>query len=1198
MNEEDKEPLAFNCALMEELREIDRGRWKPPAAELPADAPLGEIYKYVHSQPPNKRPMALCLSGGGIRSATFCLGVLQALARSGRLRSFHYLSTVSGGGYIGSWLANWMYLKKWSWKEVLPVLQDGTMPAPQPPQPSENAEKTARDDPVAQLRGYSNYLSPVWGLSADALSVVAIFLRNLLLNLVVWFSLIMAMAALPRLYLALLAPPFPPASWVNALLAIAVIMLVVGIAYVVADLPGDRFDEVGVATQMPEQRKSSFFFCCFLPVVFAAVLFSVAGVWAADLRNVSYGNFILAGVFVHLVGIVAGLSWRKRRDLPTTRDRRTVGGGLMVVVTGAVGGWLLWKAFAGMTPSEDAEHSLRLTYATWAVPVMLGCFWLAMTFYAGAARRWTTEDDREWWARATAWWLFLSVGWVLAFSITMHLPLWLFDTFGAKLPGGVELGLSGSVLGVVTAMIGYWSENGSKIKRKAEGVLKVIGLRMLDLMALLAALILLIVMSLSTGWMLERCEVKAICRHDLHAMADHLRRQAALDTMPGAKAQGDGEARSGATQGNGEARPGEAHAFETVLLRSDWRVLFLGVLGLILLAATASWRIGANTFSLHGMYGNRLVRAYLGAARTNRNPHWFTGFDPEDDVPLHETWPKRNEVGERSGDCPPFHVVNIALNLVAASRKRLAWQQRKAASFTATPLRCGSEALGYVRSELYGGHQGITLGRALTISGAAASPNMGYHSSALVTFMMTLTNVRLGWWLANPKGKLSRHWLRDPVEKRLKSWRASEPPFALRAVLNEAFSRTTDDRKSIYLSDGGHFDNLGIYEMVRRRCHRIVVVDATCDSGFDYADLLDVVSKIRVDLGVPIELPRTLPGPGRKTHHPRMVVGRILYSACDPRPVDANGEPCEIDGYLYVIKPVLTGDEPPQLAHYASHDGGGTQPFPHQSTTDQFFDETQFESYRLLGMVSAEQCFADDRWPSEDPPLSNEDHNKKHQDGCACKECRPAAAGGGAFGGMLQDVGTGAALATALTVGGTLGVAGTVALQPSEIRLSNEDRELLRKGMSSEIRLASEDRELLRKGMASEIRFASEDRKLFEKGINGEIGIRGEDRELLKLLQIQLEKLDAESLQKAAASLSEAAERLKGSELNPSIIALSQRIDSMRIAVEKKDMTVKVDLEPVRKELEKIDGNLQGLRNVVGEVSPRRNVRGQEGGSR
>ena len=100
----------------------------------------------------------------------------------------------------------------------------------------------------------------------------------------------------------------------------------------------------------------------------------------------------------------------------------------------------------------------------------------------------------------------------------------------------------------------------------------------------------------------------------------------------------------------------------------------------------------------------------------------------------------------------PLHLVNIALNLVKGDN--LAWQQRKAQSFTISSLHSGSWNLGFRRTEAYAANhyldQPLSLGTALAISGAAASPNMGYHSSSTVTFLLALFNIRLGWWLGNP----------------------------------------------------------------------------------------------------------------------------------------------------------------------------------------------------------------------------------------------------------------------------------------------------------------------------------------------------------------------------------------------------------------------------------------------------------------
>ena len=174
-------------------------------------------------------------------------------------------------------------------------------------------------------------------------------------------------------------------------------------------------------------------------------------------------------------------------------------------------------------------------------------------------------------------------------------------------------------------------------------------------------------------------------------------------------------------------------------------VLWLGLFYLAI-GLGASYFINVNSFSLHAMYKLRLARTYLGASNAHRSKgaHRFTGFDEQDDVLMCSLSPQK-----------PLHVVNMALNLVGGAN--LAWQQRKAESFTATRLHSGSCRIGYRPSTEYGGRYSasprntpISLGTAMTISGAAASPNMGYNSSPLLTMVMTLFNARLGWWLGNP----------------------------------------------------------------------------------------------------------------------------------------------------------------------------------------------------------------------------------------------------------------------------------------------------------------------------------------------------------------------------------------------------------------------------------------------------------------
>jgi hypothetical protein len=196
-----------------------------------------------------------------------------------------------------------------------------------------------------------------------------------------------------------------------------------------------------------------------------------------------------------------------------------------------------------------------------------------------------------------------------------------------------------------------------------------------------------------------------------------------------------------------------AQLFAVVTNQNPWNVQLFVVF--LLTGVTAffgivmGFFIDANKFSLHATYRNRLIRAYLAASRTTetRKPSLFTGFDPADNFALCELSPEK-----------PLHVLNGALNLVKGDQ--LAWQERKAESFTMSRLHCGcwDQRVGYRPSAEYG--HGITLGTAMAISGAAANPNMGYHSSPVVGFLMALFNMRLGWWLGNPGLRGAKTWSR------------------------------------------------------------------------------------------------------------------------------------------------------------------------------------------------------------------------------------------------------------------------------------------------------------------------------------------------------------------------------------------------------------------------------------------------------
>ncbi len=294
---------------------------------------------------------------------------------------------------------------------------------------------------------------------------------------------------------------------------------------------------------------------------------------------------------------------------------------------------------------------------------------------------------------------------------------------------------------------------------------------------------------------------------------------------------------------------------------------------------------------------------------------------------------------EESCEARPLHVINMTLNLVKG--EELAWQDRKAQSFTVSPLHAGSPFdVGYRRSKNYAidlkQSGAISLGTSMAISGTAANFNMSYHPSPVMTFLLALFSIRLGWWLGNP-GQAGAATHSQPG-----------PLFAPRPLIAETLSQMNNDHPYIYLSDGGHFENLGLYEMVLRRCRFIVVSDGSQDKDFDFESLVNAINKIRIDLGVRITFdsipisPREkkIPTFAKTTKEEKKkkycAVGRIHYSE-----VDENG----MDRFLLYIKPAIYGTEPADIQNYAR----ANPAFPHESTGNQMYSETQFENYRALG---------------------------------------------------------------------------------------------------------------------------------------------------------------------------------------------------------------------------------------------------------
>lgn len=899
-NSETQFPLTFAEVLYEELLEqnhdaaraftdaITRLRketdWKRREAHCREIVP--EIFSAIHELAKggdaNTRS-ALCLSGGGIRSATFNLGILQGLARHGLLDRFDYLSTVSGGGFIGGWLTAWIR-RQGSVSKVAKRLADPPK-SPLDPEP----------EPIKNLRVYSNYLTPNKGLfTADTWTLVAVYLRNLGLNWLVFVPAIMAFLMLPLLWSAVLKSRYVGADlWLD----IGWLGAVAALTYIVLGLPSSK---------ALHSNDKSFHIFCLLPLLISAMAFTAY--WVRSPRMPSRSAFAILAISLFVIPVLVLLithlvAWTRRKNEVATepkvhKGRRLLAGGkyllaiILILISAVIIGILTFYLLKALPGASELLGQYFDYYAAFALPLFLLMLAFGGTLIAGFTSSFTDVDDQEWWARVGAWMLIASFGWIIMNVLVLMGPS-LLDGLWAKLrhpkwewfsDKGVIATAVGAVSGFVTLV------GGSSSKTPAQGetyqqvgkVANIMSLGTTGAATIFAAFLIILLASLN-NWIHQ-------------------------------------------------------------LLGGRGIVLVVMMIVLAVTSGIVGRFINTNKFSLHYYWRNRIIRAYLGASRNNRDKtkNQFTDFDKNDNLPMHEL--ARH----------PLHVINIALNLVGG--QRLEWQDRKAESFTVSPLHVGSYWLGYRSAKEYGGDNGISLGTAVAISGAAASPNMGYMmTSPVVRFIMTLFNVRLGFWLGNPGLAGSNT---TALRKVLPTFNRDSPRSSVRPIVAEALGQTNEASPYVYLSDGGHFENLGLYEMVLRRCRFIVVSDASTDPQYGFQSLALAIRQIRVDLGVPIEMEKMAFGNMPKESNNYCAVGTIQYSCVDNLAGDKRDNK-EFDGTLIYLKPSLMGAEPRDVLNYHSECNN----FPEETVADQWFSEAQFESYRILGSHMIDNICGNSRRP-------------------------------------------------------------------------------------------------------------------------------------------------------------------------------------------------------------------------------------------
>lgn len=379
----------------------------------------------------------------------------------------------------------------------------------------------------------------------------------------------------------------------------------------------------------------------------------------------------------------------------------------------------------------------------------------------------------------------------------------------------------------------------------------------------------------------------------------------------------------------------------------EWKRYAAVLLGLLVLQRV----VDAHAWSLQPFYKRRLSCAYLEGRRGG------VGYD-DGPLPFHDLKPQPGF---------PQLVVGCAVNL---SEVGLVPPGRRASSFTMSSTEIGGPLVGYVRMEDYwqrmrrARQKDITVPGAMAISGAAFSPAMGKMNLGPVGSIMALANLRLGVWLPHPQyvgdeATTPGSWIHRPGW----SW-----------FLREVRNRYRFDEPYLYVSDGGHWENLGLVELLRRGCTKIICINAGGDSQLSFGTIGEAVALAREELQVefydfdatPLRPPLKAGEGGRLLRRAiardkpealasvSYVCGRFRYPA-----TNRNRE-----GRIWLIEPALTADLPFDVHVFAESEAI----FPDDSTADQVFNHRQFEAFRALGYHQASKVASDPVFlePAED----------------------------------------------------------------------------------------------------------------------------------------------------------------------------------------------------------------------------------------
>ena len=353
--------------------------------------------------------------------------------------------------------------------------------------------------------------------------------------------------------------------------------------------------------------------------------------------------------------------------------------------------------------------------------------------------------------------------------------------------------------------------------------------------------------------------------------------------------------------------------------------------------------VDVNYTSLHNFYRDRLSKAFL------------IRFGDDGDLEHNDT----QKLSELNSETAPYHLINAAINLDAP--KEAFRRGRQADTFLFSKHFIGGPPTDYCETTaMESARSHVNLGTAMAVSGAAFAATAGKATIKPLAFLMAMLNVRLNYWLPNPKFVARRGWWAGNTFNR------AGPIY----LVKELFGWLDANSWNVDISDGGHFENLGVYELLRRECRLIIAGDGECDPELKFEAVSELVRLAQIDMGIEIKMDGLDEIRAGQQHYAIGTIGYsrgrkgvLIYLKSSLLKDDA------LEASLPSEEAYLTSggraddrqyDSNPYIAHYKAKNPS----FPHQTTGDQFFDEKQFECYRALGYMVAMRSIGDWKTPT------------------------------------------------------------------------------------------------------------------------------------------------------------------------------------------------------------------------------------------